>query len=181
MAITFFGHHDCPDSIKPKLLETIENRIKQGTLQFYVGNHGNFDAMVLSCLRILKQKYPGIRYAVILAYLSGNSKAYLPGETLFPGGIESVQKRFAIDYCNRWMLDHTNTVIAYVSRSYGGASKYLERAKRSGKTIVNLADFFEVSVDYLLGRTERDLSTSAEKKQAIDDLKTLLDDLKSTL
>ena len=41
--------------------------------------------------------------------------------------------------------------------------------------LIKLADFFEVSVDYLLGRTERDLSTSADKKQAIDDIKILLD------
>ena len=140
MTVAFFGHKDCPDSIKPKLLETIKSQIRQGALQFYVGNYGNFDAMALSCLRILKQEYTEIRYAIVLAYLPGNSKAYLPEETLFPDGIESAPKRFAIDYCNRWMLDHANTIIAYVSRSYGGAAKYVEKANNKNKTVINLAE-----------------------------------------
>lgn len=46
--------------------------------------------------------------------------------------------------------------------------------------LIKLADFFEVSVDYLLGRTDRDLTTSEEKKQAIEDIQSLLEDLKRT-
>ena len=58
MVCTFFGHHDCSNTNEPRLLEAIKNQIKQGTTQFYVGTHGNFDRMALSCLRSLKQKYP---------------------------------------------------------------------------------------------------------------------------
>ena len=138
MTCTFFGHRDCSNTIKSKLFEAIKHQIQQGTLKFYVGNHGNFDAMVLSCLRALKQEYPEIQYAVVLAYLPKDSVLYRPDETIFPEGIETIQKRFAIDYRNRWMLEHAHTVIAYVIRSYGGAAKYVERATNQKKTVINL-------------------------------------------
>lgn len=140
MICAFFGHHDCPDSIKPRLFEAIKKQIEQGTRCFYVGNHGKFDTMVLSCLRMLKSDYAGIRYAVVLAYLPTDPNAYLPDETIFPEGIESVPKRFAIDFRNRWMANRSDTVISYISRSWGGAAKYVKKARNRGATIINLAE-----------------------------------------
>ena len=140
MVCTFFGHRDCPDSIKPLLLEKIKEQIKQGTLWFYVGNHGIFDAMVLSCLNAKKKEYHDIHYAVVLAYLPTNSTDYLPGETVFPEGIERVPKRFAIDFRNRWMVNRADTVISYTTHSWGGAAKYVKRAKNKGAIIINLAN-----------------------------------------
>ena len=141
MAVTFFGHRDCPTSIKPTLFQTIKEEIERGTNHFYIGNHGNFDTMALSCLRELKQTYSDIQYAVVLAYLPYDSEPYLPGETILPEGIEIVPKRFAIDYRNRWMLDHADTVITYVLRPYGGAAKYVEKANHKNKTVINLVDW----------------------------------------
>ena len=140
MACTFFGHHDCSNSIRQRLFEAIKNQIKQGTTQFYVGTHGNFDAMALSCLRSLKQEYPEIRYAAVLAYLPDDAGIFLPEETIFPEGIETIPKRYAIDYRNRWMIEHADTVVAYVARSYGGAAKYVARATNLEKRVINLAD-----------------------------------------
>ena len=69
-ACTFFGHHDCPSSIKEKLYETIIDLIENHDVSmFYVGNHGSFDAIVRSVLRDLQSKCPQIQYAVVLAYL----------------------------------------------------------------------------------------------------------------
>ena len=48
---TFFGHHDCPASVKEELRETIRDLIENcGVSMFYVGNHGTFDAIVRSTL-----------------------------------------------------------------------------------------------------------------------------------
>lgn len=67
---TFFGHRDCPPSIKPKLKQALIHLIEtQSVDTFYVGNHGAFDAMVRSTLAELMQDYPHIRCAVVLAYL----------------------------------------------------------------------------------------------------------------
>ena len=141
MTAAFFGHRTCPASIKPMLFQAIKGEIERGTSRFYIGNHGDFDAMALSCLQELKQTYSEIQYAVVLAYLPKDSELYLPGETIFPEGIEIVPKRFAIDYRNRWMLDRADTVIAYILCPYGGAAKYVEKANNKNKPVINLADW----------------------------------------
>ena len=69
---TFFGHRDCPETIKPYLREVLIDLItNNGVNTFYVGNQGRFDGIVRSVLRELEQEYPEIHYAVVLAYLPG--------------------------------------------------------------------------------------------------------------
>ena len=140
MICVFFGHHDCPDSVKPRLTQAIRDQIGNGARLFYVGTHGRFDALALSCLRSLKREFPEIGYAIVLAYLSPLPGACQPEETIFPEGIEKVPKRFAVDYRNRWMLDRADAVIAFVSRPVGGAAKHVKRAERKGVAVVNLAN-----------------------------------------
>lgn len=138
MVCVFFGHGDCPASIKSSLFETIKDQIERGTLQFYVGNHGNFDRIILSCLRELKVLYPEIRYSVVLAYLPKNPNSYQPDETIFPAEMESAPRRFAIDFRNRWMVNHADLVIAYITRSFGGAAKFVNVAKCKKLPIIYL-------------------------------------------
>ena len=55
-ACTFFGHRDCPETIKPKLREVLVDLItNHGVDMFYVGHQGQFDAYVHSELKRLKQ------------------------------------------------------------------------------------------------------------------------------
>ena len=66
-ACTFFGHRDCPQTIQPKLNEVLVDLItNHGVDTFYVGNHGQFDALVRCSLKKLKREYPNITYAVVL-------------------------------------------------------------------------------------------------------------------
>ena len=97
---TFFGHRDCPSSIKPKLKQALVYLIEtQSVDTFYVGTHGAFDAMVRSSLAELMQDYPHIRCTVVLAYLPTKKLAY-PFPSLLPDGIEAAPKRYAISYRN---------------------------------------------------------------------------------
>ena len=44
-ACTFFGHHDCPSSIKPKLREVLIDLIENHAVDmFYVGQQGAYQA-----------------------------------------------------------------------------------------------------------------------------------------
>ena len=53
-ACTFFGHRDCPSSIKQKLREALIDLIENHTVDmFYVGQQGAFDSMVRSVLKEL--------------------------------------------------------------------------------------------------------------------------------
>ena len=76
MVCTFFGHSECYGLDAAVLRNAIENLIKQGTSEFLVGNHGQFDGMVFSCLQDLSKEYPEIMYSVALAYLPTHKTNY---------------------------------------------------------------------------------------------------------
>ena len=139
---TFFGHKDCPDSIKERLWETLKELIVNHHVDmFYVGNQGRFDAIVRGVLRELKKEYPQINYAVVLAYIPGKQNEYDNySDTMLPEGIESVHPRYAISWRNNWMLRQSDYVVTYITHSWGGAAQYAAKAARQEKTVINLAD-----------------------------------------
>ena len=142
MAIcTFFGHRDCPDSIKNKLREVLIDLISNNDVDmFYVGNQGRFDSIVRGVLLELKQEYPKINYAVVLAYMPGKQTEYNDySDTMLPEGIEPVHPRYAISWRNNWMLRQSDYVVTYITHSWGGAYQYVEKAKRGGKVVINLS------------------------------------------
>ena len=136
--ITFFGHRDTPKEIEPALRLTLIDLIEnKNETVFYVGNHGKFDAMVRRQLEDLSKIYP-IKYYVVLAYMP--SKNDNPDEhSILPEGIESVPRRFAINYRNKWMLTKSDIVVTYVTRNFGGAAKFNKLAEKKKKTTINLS------------------------------------------
>ena len=139
---TFFGHHDCPGSVREKLYEIISDLIEnRGVSMFYVGNHGAFDAIVRSVLRDLQRKYPQIQYTVVLAYLPGKKSEFSYddySDTMLPEGIEAVPRRFAISWRNKWMLRQAEYVVTYITHPWGGAAQFAEIAERQKKNVINL-------------------------------------------
>ena len=142
-ACTFFGHRDCIETVKPALLEVLEDLIRNhGVDTFYVGNQGQFDASVRSTLRQLQTKYPHIRYAVVLAYMPGEKTEYTDtSDTMLPEGIEGIHPRYAINWRNRWMLKNADFVVTFINRSWGGAVQYAKSAINQGKTVFNIGTF----------------------------------------
>jgi len=141
---TFFGHRDCPETIRPKLHAALVELIEeQGVDSFYVGNHGTFDRMVRSLLRELSERYPHIRYSVVLAYVPQRWDEFDQrdfSDTMVPEGVETVPPRFAIAWRNKWMLREADYVVTYITHGWGGAAQYAEMAQRQGKTIIRLAE-----------------------------------------
>ena len=140
-ACTFFGHRDCPTSIKPKLRAVVvELIVRYGVDRFYVGRQGAFDAMARSVLRELAEVYPHISYAVVLERLPWpREKAVWDfSNSIFPEGLENAPPRFAISRRNEWMLKQADFVVAYITHSWGGAAQFADKARRQGKTVLNL-------------------------------------------
>ena len=127
-ACTFFGHRDCPDTIKPRLREVLIDLIENRNVDmFYVGNQGRFDVIVRSVLRDLQHKYPQINYAVALAYMPGKQTEYDDySDTMLPEGIESVHPRYAISWRNNWMLKQSDYVVTYITHPWGGAAQFAD-------------------------------------------------------
>lgn len=144
MVCSFFGHKDTPSSIYPRLIESIEDLIvNRDASSFMVGNQGGFDSMVLRALREMKQRHPQVCYNVVLAYMPGERREYElydPTETFLPEGIETVPKRFAISWRNKWMVRESGIVVCYISHSWGGAAQFVEYAEKQGKEVINLAN-----------------------------------------
>ena len=139
-ACTFFGHRECPDSIKAQLKEVLIKLIVNHNVEmFYVGNQGRFDAIVRGVLRELKKEYLWIDYTVVLAYMPGKQTEYDDySDTMLPEGIESVHPRYAISWRNNWMLRQSDYVVTYITHSWGGAAQYAKKAKSQKKIVIDL-------------------------------------------
>lgn len=144
MICCFFGHRECPDTIREPLRVVIEELIKsKGANTFYVGHQGGFDRLVISLLQALKKQYSHISYAVVLAYMPNAAQrgTYWDNvSTLYPDGLETAPKRFAISWRNRWMVKQADMVVVYVTHGQGGAAQFAEYARKQGKEVVNLAE-----------------------------------------
>jgi len=139
----FFGHRNINSTITPILRAEIENHIvEKGVNTFYVGVDGKFDTIVAAILRELQKKYSYISIYRILAYLPTDKDEYRDGQyekTIYPEGLELVPQRFAIKFRNRWIVEQTDFVIAYVQLDYGGAYEAVKYAERKKKSIINIA------------------------------------------
>ncbi len=141
MVVSFFGHKNTPSTVKPLLKQTVQQLIEENDeITFLIGSHGTFDWMTQSVLKEASERYPGITCYIVLSYLPvDNSEQYeLP--TLYPEGIEFVPKRFAISFNNNYMVNECDTVVCYIDHDWGGAAQFVEKAKKRGKAIINLAE-----------------------------------------
>ena len=140
----FFGHHDTPETVKTDLNECVTRLIENNEADsFLVGTHGKFDSMVLSVLRSAKKTYPHIAYSVVLAYMPSTKEEYElydPTETVYPEGLETVPRRFAISWRNDWMLKQSEYVVAYIKYSWGGAARYVEMAEKQKKKLIKIEE-----------------------------------------
>lgn len=144
MTVTFFGHKDTPELVVPCLEKTLRHLIEnENAGLFYVGNHGKFDGYALRVLKKLKIEFPHIEYAIVLAYMP-NTSQYTHGDTeyttVLPEEAAISIPKFAICRRNDWMLQKSDTIIGYITRSFGGAAQYYQKAIKKKKSVINLAD-----------------------------------------
>ena len=135
--VTFCGHREIENTepVRRWLYGMIERLLQQGASIFYLGGYGAFDKLAAVTLRELKPRYPGIKVVIVLPYLNMKYDADLYDEAVFPP-LETVPKRYAIVYRNRWMIDNSDVLVAYVLHDWGGAAKALEYAERKEKQII---------------------------------------------
>lgn len=141
MVCTFFGHSECYGLDTVVLRSAIEDLIKHGVTEFLVGNQGQFDAMVRSCLKSLQVQYPDIRYSVVLPYLPTKNREFEDfSDTMYPEGLENVHPKYAVAWRNRYLIEVADICLCYVNYSYGGAYKFAHMAKTRGLTVINLGN-----------------------------------------
>ena len=140
MTCCFFGHREVTHNIREKLIKIIEKLVTEGGVtDFYIGHQGQFDNMAYSVLKELKSNYPHIRHTVVLAYMPDEHIREVYGEdTLFPDGMESAPRRFAISKRNDWMIQHSDYAVCYVHKITGGAAKFRDKAEKRRLQIIDV-------------------------------------------
>ena len=131
--------------IEKPLREVLERLVKEhGVTVFYTGGMGEFDALFARTVRVLKRDYSSLRLVLVMPYLTRRlnaDKAYyetLYDELLIPAELDSVHPKKAIGLRNRWMVDHSDFVIAALHRNNGGAAEAIRYAQIIGRTTVHL-------------------------------------------
>lgn len=134
----FIGHRDTPKTIYPELIKEIENHIVFfGVNEFIVGHYGSFDLMAGRAVFELKAKYPAVKLVMLLPYLPVENRVQIPDyfdDSLYPDNMEKVPKKYAIIRANRYAVDISDYLIAYVSHPGSSARDILEYASKRKHT-----------------------------------------------
>ena len=130
----FIGHREAPDSLLPKLSAEIEQHITEyGVADFVVGQYGHFDSLAANCVKAAKKRHPEVTLTLLLPYHPYDRPIPTPpgfDGTFYPPGMETVPKRVAIIRANRYMIDHSDYLIAYAWHSASNAWDLVEYARR---------------------------------------------------
>lgn len=143
---SFFGHRDVFCDLSDELKNAIETAITEQSIKtFYVGDRGNFDRQASGCVLAMKKKYPHIRLVLILPYFTNKLNEYKEiyesqyDDIIIPSILDGVHPKGAITKRNRWMVDESELIIAYITRDYGGAYNTVKYAKKRNKRIINIS------------------------------------------
>ena len=141
MTVTFCGHRHTQDTpgLRSWLADSVERLIREGADTFYLGGYGDFDRIAASVVWTLKKKYPQIESVLVLAYLGRPVNAERFDRTIYPE-IEDGPMRFAITRRNRWMVDNSDVLIAYVILDSGGAAAARRYAMSKKKRVINYGE-----------------------------------------
>lgn len=149
--ICFFGHGTLIEEkgkIKSRVKDELEKLINNGYNRYLIGTHGEFDRLVLSVCRDLRQTHKNIDISVVLTSLSilnGTRASCLYKEKyedvktcMYPIEEEHYKKQIIIS--NQMMVDDSDIVICYVDFTdrKSGAKMAVDYAVKQGKEVINL-------------------------------------------
>ena len=151
MVVAFCGHGDFlrSEEYERKLFDFLREKVGDGAAEFYLGGYGGFDCFAYDCCKAYQKTNPKVSLVLVTPYihleyqrnyLREQAKKY--DDILYPE-IEDKPKRYAIVYRNRYMMERADYVVAYITRTWGGAYTTYQYAKRKGKEIFDLANFEE--------------------------------------
>lgn len=149
MILTFCGHSDFRPTValEKTLLSVLEDHVGNAQADFFLGGYGNFDTFAFRVGQCYQKTHPNVTLVFVTPYLhdphfSERAQAY--GTVLYPP-LESVPPRFAISRRNKYMVEKSDLVIGFITRSRGGAYQTYDHAVRKGKKTVNLAEVARAS------------------------------------
>ena len=138
----FIGHREASSELLPILTQVVEKHISEyGVTEFIVGGYGRFDHLAAKAVISLKQQYPQITLSLLIPYHPAERSVKTPpgfDNTYYPPGMEKVPRRLAIVQANRYVVEHTDYLIAYAWHLASNARNLVNYAEKRGITITNL-------------------------------------------
>ena len=137
-----FEHRDVLEKIDDAVYAAVLKAAERGCDIFYTGAMGEFDSLFSSAVRKVKKTYPKIKLICVKSYFTndlntnGEYYAALYDDVFIPDELAYIHPKAAIKYRNRWMIDHSDIVLIYTKRTYGGAYEARKYAERIGKEMV---------------------------------------------
>ena len=140
-----FGHRDVLEKIDDAVYAAVLKAAEQGCDIFYTGAMGEFDSLFSSAVRKVKKTYPKIKLICVKPYftndlnINGEDYSALYDDVIIPDDLADIHPKAAIKYRNRWMIDHSDIILVYTKRNYGGAYETRRYAERIGKEVVYIS------------------------------------------
>ena len=140
--VSFIGHREVDnfrfieDQIEDVVKELIETK---EYIDFYVGRNGEFDILVASVIKRAQRDFGTSNNSLILvipypiADIEDMEKYY--DEVWYPNELYGVHYKAAIIKRNEWFVEHSDLLVAYVERDYGGAYDCFNKAKEKDVSI----------------------------------------------
>lgn len=146
MIITFCGHSDFnkDENTYYRIVSYLKKLAENNPVEFYLGNYGSFDYFAENCCLEVKKTYPDVKLIFVSpyqteTYLKSRTEYHRFDEIIYPE-IETVPKKYAIVYRNKYMIDAAEIIIAYVNNHIASNSyKLIKYAERKNKIVVNFA------------------------------------------
>lgn len=106
---------------------------EHGVREFVVGRYGRFDRCSANAVREVKHKHEDILLVMLLPYHPAQRFFDLPDgfdDSFYPFEMERIPGKAAIVRANRYMIDHSDFVVAYAKYTGSNTIKYLDYARR---------------------------------------------------
>ena len=144
MIISFCGHSDYTESPKDEalVLEILQQTAGDGDVEFYLGEYGKFDYFAYRCAQKYRAINPNARLYFITPYINAQTNGNKKFDEIIYPPLENVPPKFAISHRNRWMVERSDVIIAYISHKFGGAYTTYKYAVSNNKKIFNLCHSF---------------------------------------
>jgi uncharacterized phage-like protein YoqJ len=146
---TFAGHREVLVKGVKEQVEAALAMIMSGgsSFEFYAGGMGEFDRICANAVRKMKREQPEkqIRLFLVCPYMTtrinrdGAILHELYDDIIVLDELADCHYKSAITKRNRWMVEQSDIILAFVQRDYGGAYTTKKYAEKKGITVVEIA------------------------------------------
>lgn len=143
--VSFIGHRQVEHfrEVEEQLTKIVKELVRSKTfVEFYIGRNGEFDILAASVIKRVQGSCGKANNSLILvipypiADLEYMEKYY--DEIWYPDELHGVHYKSAITKRNEWFVEHSDLLVAYVTKDHGGAYECMKKAQQKGVPVAQI-------------------------------------------